>query len=91
MSGMFFADGFLVSSYANTDSFAMAQAALLPLKLWCSVNKKMKGKTTCELGRNMEKPGHDALIKEDEGIHPFAKFLISFRKSFTSLVPNYKM
>ncbi|ODM92609.1 Protein hedgehog [Orchesella cincta] len=83
MSGTFFADGFLVSSYANTNSFLQAQMALFPLKMWCSMNRKGVKK---QMDVNNEQTS--ALTKE--GIHPYAKFLMQFRKSFTSMAPSQK-
>ncbi|CAL8138826.1 unnamed protein product [Orchesella dallaii] len=79
MAGTFFADGFLVSSYANTDSFLQAQMALLPLKMWCKMNRNNIKKKE-DNGGNSEVRS----VLQKEGIHPFAKFLMTLRKSVTS-------
>ncbi|CAL8138846.1 unnamed protein product [Orchesella dallaii] len=79
MAGTFFADGFLVSSYANTNSFLQAQMALLPLKMWCKMSRRNIKKTEDNGGNSEVIP-----VLQKEGIHPFAKFLMNVRKSVTS-------
>ncbi len=78
-SGTFFADGFLVTSYADINSFKVAQGALFPLKMWCKFSRNViKNKSSdCNNYSHVTVPGKI-------GIHPYAKFLISVRNQFKS-------
>lgn len=76
-SGTFLADGFLVTSYANIDSFKVAQGALFPLKMWCKLNQKVVKKNSCSDNNYNDLAAH-------LGIHPYAKFLMSVRTQFKS-------
>lgn len=93
-SGTFLANGFFVSSYANVDSFGVAQMVMYPLKVWC----RFQGNFTYHLKTNLggRKYKMTTLImflfnfffenilgskrKENRnGIHPYAKCLQRFR------------
>jgi len=79
-SGTFLANGFLVSSYSDVDSFDLAQASLLPLKLWHRFRL-----ADAIMGSN---DGSSSFVSA-EGIHPFAKLLMILRESLMSLVPSF--
>lgn len=75
MSGTFFANGFLVTSYASVDSFTLADGALLPLKIWSRIrNLRERGK-----GKHQQLTDTE---NENVGIHPYAKFLVSIKSVY---------
>jgi hypothetical protein len=78
--GTFLADGFLVSSYADVESFFLAQTALWLLKAFHSTKRIIKDITTGFKSTTTQTNVPQRTINEyKSGIHPFAKVLMLIR------------
>ncbi|CAL8129042.1 unnamed protein product [Orchesella dallaii] len=84
-SGTFFANGFLVTCYAEVDSFNLAHLSMTPLRLWCFSTNLCKNRKK----KSQQEENCVAITKRcanENKVHPYAAFLIKIRNVGDKLV-----